>query len=77
VDDVSVALEHVDLLNGLDGLYIELLEGALELLVVGTGALVHLLDFPARGAFSAVTLLAVPFSNRSAIVRYLPSDSSA
>jgi hypothetical protein len=34
VDDVAVALEHVDLLNGLDGLDIELLEGLLQLLVV-------------------------------------------
>src|SRR5689334_795835 len=34
VDDVAVALEHVDLLDGLDGLDIELLQRLLELLVV-------------------------------------------
>jgi hypothetical protein len=54
MDDVSVTLEHVDLLNGLDGLHIELLEGALELLVVGAGAFVDLLDFPAGSALAAV-----------------------
>lgn len=37
VNDVAVALEHVHLLNGLDGLDIELLEGRLELLVVAAG----------------------------------------
>lgn len=54
VDDVSVGLEHVDLLNGLDGLDVELLERALELLVVGTSALVNLLDLPSRGALATV-----------------------
>jgi hypothetical protein len=34
VDDVAVALEHVHLLNCLDGLHVELLQGSLELLVV-------------------------------------------
>jgi hypothetical protein len=38
VDDVAVALEHVDLLNGLDGLDVELLQGLLELLVVAARA---------------------------------------
>jgi hypothetical protein len=39
VDDVAVGLEHVDLLDGLDGLGVELLQVGLELLVivVGTG----------------------------------------
>jgi hypothetical protein len=54
VDDVAVALEHVDLLNGLDGLYVELLQRSLELLVVGAGALVDLLDLPARSALASV-----------------------
>jgi hypothetical protein len=53
VDDVSVALEHVDLLNGLDGLYVKLLQRGLELLVVGTGALVDLLDLPAGSALAS------------------------
>lgn len=34
VNDVSVALEHVDLLDSLDGLGVQLLQGGLELLVV-------------------------------------------
>ena len=34
MDDVAVALEHVDLLDGLDGLGVQLLQGGLELLVV-------------------------------------------
>jgi len=37
VDDVAIALEHVDLLDGLDGLDVELLERLLELLVVAGG----------------------------------------
>jgi hypothetical protein len=55
MDDVSVTLEHVDLLNGLNRLNIELLEGSLKLLVVGAGALVHLLDFPAGSALATVS----------------------
>jgi hypothetical protein len=38
VDDVAIVLEHVDLLNGLDGLGVELLQGGKELLVIGVGA---------------------------------------
>jgi hypothetical protein len=38
VDDVAVRLEHVDLLNGLDGLSVELLQLSLELLVIGVGS---------------------------------------
>ena len=34
MNDVSVTLEHVDLLDGLDGLGVQLLQGGLELLVV-------------------------------------------
>jgi hypothetical protein len=55
VDDVSVALEHVDFLNGLDGLDIELLKGSLQLFVVGSRALVHLLDLPAGCAFASIS----------------------
>lgn len=47
VDDISVLLEHVDLLDGLDGLDVHLLKGGLELLVIGTGGLVDLLDLAA------------------------------
>jgi hypothetical protein len=55
VDDVSIALEHVNLLNRLDGLDVELLESGLQLLVVGAGALVDLLDLPAWGALASVS----------------------
>lgn len=48
MNDVPVLLEHVHLLNGLDGLHIEFLERGLELLVVGAGALVDLLDLSSR-----------------------------
>jgi hypothetical protein len=54
VDDVSVALEHVDLLNGLDGLDVELLQRGLELLVVGTSGPVDLLDLPAGSTLAAI-----------------------
>ena len=37
MDDVSVLLEHVYFLNGLDGLDVELLERGLQLLVIGPG----------------------------------------
>jgi len=37
VDDVAVALEHVNLLDSLDGLDVDLLQGLLKLLVIGTG----------------------------------------
>lgn len=52
VDDVPVLLEHVHLLNCLDGLHIELLERGLQLLVVRPGSLVHLLLFPSWCAFA-------------------------
>lgn len=53
VDDVSVLLEHVDLLDGLDGLHVHLLQGGLELLVVGAGRLVDLLDLAAGSALAS------------------------
>ena len=37
MNDVAVRLEHVDLLDGLDRLGVELLKRLLELLVVGAG----------------------------------------
>ena len=54
MDDVSVAIEHVDLLNGLDGLDVELLQRGLELLVVGTSGPVDLLDLPAGSTLAAI-----------------------
>jgi hypothetical protein len=54
VDDISIGLEHVHLLNGLYWLNIQLLQGGLKLLVVRASALVHLLDLPSRRAFAAM-----------------------
>jgi hypothetical protein len=54
VDDVAVRLEHVDLLNGRDGLDVHLLEGGLELLVVTTAGSVDLLDLSSGSTLSAV-----------------------
>lgn len=54
MDDVAVLLEHVDLLNSLDGLDVHLLKGGLELLVVGTGVAVDLLDDAAGGTLTTV-----------------------
>jgi len=53
VNDVAIALEHVDLLDSLDGLNVELLEGLLELLVVGAGPLGRTLHLAARGTLAA------------------------
>lgn len=57
VDNVAILLEHVDLLNGLDGLDVHLLEGGLELLVIGTGVLVDLLDLAAGSTLASVESL--------------------
>jgi len=61
VDDVSVALEHVDLLNGLDGLDVELLQRGLELLVVGASGPVDLLDLPAGSTLAAIYRVSLEF----------------
>lgn len=47
MDDVAVLLEHVDLLDALEGLNVQLLKSGLELLVVGTGVADDLLDLTA------------------------------
>ena len=57
MDDVAVSLEHVDLLNSLDWLNIELLERRLQLLVIHSCALVDLLDLSSRCALSTVARL--------------------
>ena len=57
MNDVAVFLEHVDLLNGLDGLDVHLLQGGLELLVVGAGGLVDLLDLAAGSTLASVAWL--------------------
>ena len=53
MDDVSVRLEHVDLLNGLDRLDVHLLERGLELLVVGTAVPGDLLDLSSGGTLAS------------------------
>ena len=55
MDDVAIALEHVHLLNGLDGLHVHLLERGLQLLVVGAGVLMHLLDLSSRSSLASVS----------------------
>lgn len=56
MNDVSVLLEHVDFLNGLDGLNVHLLECGLELLVVRGGGLVDALGLAAGGTFASVQI---------------------
>jgi hypothetical protein len=54
VDDVAVALEHIDLLDSLDRLDVQLLERGLELLVIGARVPVDLLDLSARSTLASV-----------------------
>ena len=54
MDDVAVLFEHVDLLDGLDGLDVEFLERGLQFFVVGARGLVDFLLLPSRCAFAAV-----------------------
>lgn len=54
VDNVSISLEHVDLLDSLDGLHVHLLKNGLELLVVHTRVLRLGLDLTSRGTLSAI-----------------------
>jgi len=56
VDDVSVALEHIHLLNGLNGLDIELLQSLLQLLVVTTRPGRRALDLSPGGSLATVSL---------------------
>ena len=57
MDDVPVLLEHVDLLDGLDGLDVELLQRGLKLLVVRAGAGGRPLDLPAGSALATANML--------------------
>jgi hypothetical protein len=59
VDDIAVALEHVDLLNGLDGLDVELLEGLLKLLVVTAGAGRRALDLSPGGTLATISFKSI------------------
>lgn len=55
VDDVAVALEHVHLLDSLDGLNIDLLKGGLELLVIASGAGRRSLDLSAGSTLATIS----------------------
>lgn len=59
VNDVAIRLEHVDLLDSLDGLSAELLQGLLKLLVVGARAGGSTLDLSPGGALSTIKSLHV------------------
>ena len=52
-NDLTVLLEHVDLLNCLNWLHIQLLQSALQLLVIGAGAFMRLFDFSSWSSFSS------------------------
>lgn len=54
VDDVAIGLEHVDLLDSLDGLGAELLQGLLKLLVVGAGTGGRTLDLSPGSTLSTI-----------------------
>lgn len=54
MDDVPVFLEHVHLLDRLDGLNVELLEGGLEFFVVGAGGFVDFLLLSSGCAFASL-----------------------
>lgn len=54
VDDVAVGLEHVDLLDGLDGLSVQLLQGLLKLLVIGAGSGRRTLDLSAGSTLATI-----------------------
>ena len=49
---IAVFLEHVAVLDCLDGLDIQLLKRCLQLLVVGAGGLMHLLRLSPGSAFA-------------------------
>ena len=55
MNHVAILLEHVDLLNGLDRLNIQLLQRCLKLFVIRPRALVDLFDLPPRGTFTSIT----------------------
>lgn len=53
MDHVAVLLEHIDLLNRLDRLHVELFQRRLKFFIVGTRSFVHLFRFSPRRAFAA------------------------
>lgn len=56
MQDVAIVLEHVDLLNSSYWLQVELLQGSLELLIIGSSGVGRLLDdFPSWCTLSTYT----------------------
>ncbi len=54
MNHIAIFFEHVDLLNRLNGLDIELFQGSLQLFVVRTRRLVNLLHFSPRCTLASV-----------------------
>lgn len=52
MDDIAILLEHVDLLDGLNWLDIQLLKCSLQLLVIAARGLLNLLDLSSWGTLS-------------------------
>lgn len=73
MDDVAVRLEHVDLLDGLDGLGVELLQGAQELGVVTAGAASGAGGLSAGSTLATIELLLL--ANNLFVFRLLGSIS--
>lgn len=73
MNDIAVTLEHVDLLNLLNGLNVQFLEVRLQLLVVGSSSLVDLLDLASRSSLASivkvcVSLFALSFSGYPSLI---------
>ena len=58
---IPIFLEHIDLFDRLDGLDIELLEGGLQLLVIGAGGLMDFLLLSSRGSLPSALLSVIVF----------------
>ena len=54
MDHIPILLEHIDLLDRLNRLHVQLLERGLQLLVVRAGGLVHFFHFSPGRAFASV-----------------------
>lgn len=64
---IAILFEHIDFLNRLDRLDIQLLQRGLQLLVIGAGGFVDFLRLSAGGAFAS-TCLSVQSSKLGKIV---------
>lgn len=63
MNNVTVLFKHVYFLNSLDRLDIELLQGSLKLLVVGSRALVNLLDLSPWSSLSTTAIISLRLYN--------------